>query len=182
MPAGDDFAELIEAVAVRRDREAFAALFDHYAPRIKGFLIRRNTEPAAAEELAQEALLTVWRKATQFDRSRASASAWMFAIARNLRIDSARRDQRAALIELGPSEGPDNPPEPDAGLLAGEREGRVRAALAQLPDEQTRVVELSFFEGKPHADIADELKLPLGTVKSRIRIAMKRLRELLVEQ
>lgn len=176
-----DLAGLIESIARRQDRAAFAALFDHFAPRIKGLLIRGNTPPGAAEELAQEALLTVWRKASQFDRSRAGASAWVFAIARNLRIDSARREQRARLLEFDASESPDVPEPPDSDMLARERDEQVRAALVQLSGEQIRVVELSFFEGKPHADIASELKLPLGTVKSRLRLAMKRLRELLVE-
>lgn len=174
-----DLAALIEAVAAAQDRDAFAALFDHFAPRIKGFLIRGNTPPAAAEELAQEAMLTVWRKAAQFDRSRAGASAWIFTIARNLRIDGARREQRARLLDLGPEDDGEQAATPDTLLLAGERESRVRAALKALSDDQLRVVRLSFFEGKPHADIASELELPLGTVKSRIRLAMNRLRELL---
>ena len=173
-----ELAALIEAVAADQDREAFAALFDYFAPRIKGFLIRANTPPPAAEELAQEAMLTVWRKAAQFDRSRAGASAWIFTIARNLRIDVARRDQRARLL-LEAEDDLEPPAPPDALLLAGERESRVQAALQALSDDQMRVVRLSFFEGKPHADIASELELPLGTVKSRIRLAMNRMRELL---
>jgi len=174
-----DLAALIEAVAACQDRDAFAALFEYFAPRIKGFLIRGNTAPAAAEELAQEAMLTVWRKAAQFDRSRAGASAWIFTIARNLRIDVARREQRARLLDLEVEDDQEQPAPPDACLLAGERESRVQAALQALSEDQVRVVRLSFFEGKPHADIASELELPLGTVKSRIRLAMNRLRELL---
>ncbi|MDP2412226.1 MAG: sigma-70 family RNA polymerase sigma factor [Pseudolabrys sp.] len=174
-----ELAALIEAVAAGQDRDAFAALFDYFAPRIKGFLIRANTPPAAAEELAQEAMLTVWRKAAQFDRSRAGAAAWIFTIARNLRIDVARREQRARLLDLEADDDLEPPAPPDALLLAVERESRVQAALRVLSDDQMRVVRLSFFEGKPHADIASELELPLGTVKSRIRLAMNRLRELL---
>ncbi len=96
-----DLARLIEAVAAERDREAFTALFDYFAPRIKAFLMRSNTPAALAEELAQEAMLTVWRKAAQFDRTRAGASAWIFTIARNLRIDVARREQRGKVLESG---------------------------------------------------------------------------------
>ncbi|MGI8525752.1 MAG: sigma-70 family RNA polymerase sigma factor, partial [Pseudolabrys sp.] len=158
---------------------AFAALFDHFAPRIKSFLIRANTSAAAAEELAQEALLTVWRKAAQFDRSRAGASTWIFTIARNLRIDSARREARSKLLDLEINEDADPPSPPDSLLLASERDQRVHAALEHLSEDQLLVVRLSFFEGKPHADIAIELNLPLGTVKSRIRLAMNCLRELL---
>jgi RNA polymerase sigma-70 factor (ECF subfamily) len=174
-----ELAQLIEAVANNQDRDAFVALFDHFAPRIKGFLMRANTPPAGAEELAQEALLIVWRKAAQFDRSRAGASAWIFTIARNLRIDVARREQRNKLLDLESDEEREQPLPPDTLMIEGEREQRVHAALAQLSDDQMRVVWLSFFDGKPHADIAAELELPLGTVKSRIRLAMNRLRELL---
>lgn len=174
-----ELAQLIEAVAANQDRDAFVLLFDHFAPRIKGFLMRANTPLASAEELAQEALLMVWRKAAQFDRSRAGASAWIFTIARNLRIDVARREQRSKLLDLESNEEREQPLPPDTLMLASEREQRVHAALGQLSDDQLRVVRLSFFDGKPHATIADELELPLGTVKSRIRLAMNRLRELL---
>lgn len=174
-----ELARLIEAVAADRDRAAFTLLFDHFAPRIKGFLMRTNTTPAAAEELAQDAMLMVWRKAAQFDRSRAGAAAWIFTIARNLRIDIARREQRSRVLDLESSETLEPPAQPDAEFDAGEREQRVHAALSHLSDDQIRVVRLSFFDGKPHADIAAELELPLGTVKSRIRLAMNRLRDLL---
>jgi RNA polymerase sigma-70 factor (ECF subfamily) len=174
-----DLARLIEAVAADHDREAFTALFDYFAPRIKAVLMRSNTPPAAAEELAQEAMLTVWRKAALFDRTRAGASAWIFTIARNLRIDIARREQRGKVLDLESSEFLEPPPQPDEELSAGEREQCVRAALTHLTDDQIAVVRLSFFEGKAHGDIARELELPLGTVKSRIRLAMNRLRDLL---
>lgn len=174
-------ARLIEAIAAHRDREAFGALFDHFAPRIKSFLMRSGTPAAMAEDLAQEALLTIWRKATQFDRNRAGASAWVFAIARNLRIDKARREQRARLLDFDATEDAEPPQTPDSAVISVERDARVRKALQVLSEDQISVVRLSFFEGKAHADIADELKLPLGTVKSRLRLAMKRLRELLVD-
>lgn len=152
-----------------------------FAPRVKGFLLRSGLPAAAAEDLAQDTLLTVWRKADQFDRSRAAASTWVFTIARNLRIDSLRREQRIALIGVDPSECPDEPQRPDAATLANERDRRVREAMDELPEEQIQVVELSFFEGKAHGEIAHKLSLPLGTVKSRLRLAMKRLHECLVD-
>ena len=174
-----DMARLLEAVAADRDREAFTALFDYFAPRIKAVLMRSNTPPAAAEEMAQDAMLTVWRKATQFDRTRAGASAWIFTIARNLRIDAARREQRGKVLDLESSEFLEPPRQPDEEFDAGEREQRVHLALTHLTDDQIKVVRLSFFEGKAHGDIARELELPLGTVKSRIRLAINRLRDLL---
>lgn len=177
--SSEEQARLIEAIAAHQDRDAFVSLFHYFAPRIKSILLRSNTPPAAAEELAQDALLMVWRKAGQFDRKRACASAWIFTIARNLRIDIVRREMRGKLLDLEMSDDAEPPVPPDAALLAGERQRRVQKALGELSDEHIRVVRLSFFEGKPHADIAAELDLPLGTVKSRIRLAMNRLRELL---
>jgi len=173
-----DFSGLIEEIARQKDRTAFATLFDHFAPRIKTYLLRFRMSPDSAEEIAQETLLLVWRKAETFDPSRATAAAWIFAIARNQRIDAMRRRKRD-LTELDPSAEPDPPIEPDTALTSSEREQRVRDALKRLPDEQARVIELSFFDETPHAAIAEALKLPLGTVKSRARLALNRLRELL---
>ena len=170
---------LIRAVAERRDREAFCALFDHYAPRIKTFMMGRGAGADVAEDLAQEALLIVWRKAASFDPARATASAWIFTIARNLRIDQFRRDQKAATnahLDMVEPEGPDRP---DHILGALDSDKHVRTALKQLPAEQLRIVELSFFEGKAHGEISEFLDIPLGTVKSRLRLAFGRLRDLL---
>jgi RNA polymerase sigma-70 factor (ECF subfamily) len=175
----DDSPErLIHAIATRGDRTAFTALFMRFAPRLKAYLLRRGLDGAAAEELAQEALLIVWRKAAQFDPARASAAAWMFTIARNLRIDAARR-ARVALPEPDPTEEPAAVPTADSILAAEDRGARVRAALAALPAEQAEVVRLSFFDERRHADIERTLGIPLGTVKSRLRLAMSRLRLLL---
>ena len=183
-PKTDDierFSRLIEAIATRGDREAFVALFDFYAPRVKAFLMRSGVAAAQADDFAQEALLAVWRKASQFDRHRANASAWIFTIARNLRIDALRRDKRAASLTFDASDSPDDPVAPDFELETAEREQRVRSAMKHLSSEQIQVVELSFFQGKAHGEIARELELPLGTVKSRVRLALKRLRELLID-
>ena len=178
LSAGDvEPAALILAIAGRADREAFTQLFNHFAPRVKGYLMRLGASAVAAEELAQETLLMVWRKAGQYDPSRAGASTWIFTIARNLRIDALRRDRPAP-----PAEDPaDKRVEPlaDTLVLAVERDGRVRKALQTLSREQAQIVELSFFSEEPHSVIAERLKLPLGTVKSRLRLAMARLRTLL---
>jgi RNA polymerase sigma-70 factor (ECF subfamily) len=136
-----------------------------------------RTDPEVAEDLAQETLLTVWRRAGSFDPARAAASTWIFAIARNLRIDVARRERRLLPGEDGPE--PAGPLRPDAGLAAVQEERRVAAAIATLPVEQLQVVRLAFFSDKPHSEIARDLSLPLGTVKSRLRLAMAKLRALL---
>ncbi len=176
-PEAFEPARLIKAIAAQADREAFTSLFNHFAPRVKSYLTRLGAPGAAAEELAQETLLTVWRKAAQFDPARAGASTWIFTIARNLRIDALRRD-RPAPTEEDPT---DNEPEPtaDVVMFAAERDDRVRGALKTLSREQVEVIELSFFAEAPHSEIAERLGLPLGTVKSRLRLAMGRLRSLL---
>jgi RNA polymerase sigma-70 factor (ECF subfamily) len=174
-----DFARLIVAVARDKDKSAFAQLFDQFAPRVKTLMLRMGAPRDRAEELAQETLLAVWHKAQLFDPQGASASGWIFRIARNLRIDSLRRDRRLNALNLDPTDGPSDTAQPDQIVSDHQSESHVRAAVAKLSKEQLQVVTLSFFEDRPHAEISELLQLPLGTVKSRIRLAMKRLRELL---
>ena len=169
-------ADLVEAIAAHQDRAAFAALFAHYAPRLKGYLLRLGLGPAQAEDLAQEVMVTVWRKAGQFDRAQASVATWIYRIARNRRIDAFRREQRAVLDADDPGLQPSAEPAPDAGLDATEREEQVRAALAELPSEQVDLVRRAFYEGLSHRQIADVTGLALGTVKSRLRLAFQKLR------
>jgi RNA polymerase sigma-70 factor (ECF subfamily) len=173
-----DPSRLIHAVATHGDRAAFAALFARFAPRVKAYLLRLGLDNATAEEQSQEALLIVWRKAAQFDPARATAAAWIFTIARNLRIDAARRAQRPPPVP-DPVDEPSPTPAADVILAAEDRSARVRAALAALPAEQADVIRLAFFDDRPHADIERALGIPLGTVKSRLRLAMSRLRGLL---
>jgi RNA polymerase sigma-70 factor (ECF subfamily) len=180
----DRWASLIEAVATRQDRAAFATLFEHFAPLIKTFMRRSGVSDPNADELAQETLLIVWRKAALFDPSTVGAAAWIFTIARNLRIDALRRARRGGANEVADIDAEfhvDEAPGPDSRAASAQAETRVRAVLAELSDEQRRVVELSFYEEKPHGEIARLLKIPLGTVKSRSRLAMNRLRNLLSE-
>ncbi len=179
--AGPDFASLIVRVAEQKDRKAFAQLFAHFAPRVKTYMLRLGATPQAAEELSQETLLTLWRKAHLFNPQGASASGWIYTIARNLRRDRLRREHHPA--ETMPDLGlvPEEVAQPDAAFETVDLEARVREAVSRLSDEQKRVVQLSFFEDKPHAEIASDLNIPLGTVKSRIRLAMKHLRSHLGE-
>jgi RNA polymerase sigma-70 factor (ECF subfamily) len=146
---------------------------------------RSGASEVRAEELAQETMLAVWRKAALFDPASASAATWIFAIARNLRIDAYRRERRSVAVEtsdIALEFHTDEAPQPDARLASTQSDHRVRAALAALSDEQMRVIELSFYEEKAHSEIAKLLGIPLGTVKSRLRLAMKRLRTLLDER
>lgn len=167
---------LVVAVAASRDRAAFQSLFDHFAPRVKGYLMRLGAGSAVAEDLAQEAMLAVWRKAALFDPAKASAATWIFTIARNLRIDAIRRERRPELDPNDPALQPQAGEDADESMDRAKAEDRLRVALAGLPREQSEIIELSFLAEKPHSLIASELGLPLGTVKSRIRLAMARLR------
>jgi RNA polymerase sigma-70 factor, ECF subfamily len=176
-----DPVQLIAAIASQGDRDAFSSLFEFYAPRIKSFLMRTGSTGAIAEEIAQDAMLAVWRKAATFDTSRASVSTWIFTIARNLRIDRVRHDRAISADTLYEVLKGAEPERPDDTLSWAERDEHVRSALKELPEEQRTVVRLSFFEDKPHADIATLLGIPLGTVKSRLRLAMAKLRESLDE-
>jgi RNA polymerase sigma-70 factor, ECF subfamily len=173
-----DFGRLIVAVAETHDREAFARLFAHFAPRLKAFLIRSGADALAAEDFAQEAMLIVWRKAALYDPERAAPSSWIFTIARNLRIDTLRRS-KYAVRDIDPSDVPDAPLQPDEALDESNGARRVRAALAALPEEQRKVLLLSYFSDLAHGEISRRLDMPLGTVKSRLRLAVARLRETL---
>ncbi len=172
---GADLSALIVRVAENHDRLAFTALFEHFAPRVKSYLLRLGAPPEAAEELAQEALLTVWRRAPSYDPNKAAASTWIFTIARNLRIDLARRESRPALTPDA-TEVADAPEQPDQSVCVAQDEILIAEAIRRLPADQAQVVKLAFFADKAHSEIADELGLPLGTVKSRLRLAMGRLR------
>lgn len=165
------------AVAENRDRDAFSRLFDHFAPRLKAFGIRSGADPETAEELAQEAMISVWRKADSFDPGKAAVSTWIFAIARNKRIDKLRRENRPEIEEEDYADQMSAPAAADATLEAAQNQVMLRKSIAALPKEQATIVEMAFYEDKSHSAIAEELSLPLGTVKSRIRLALNRLRE-----
>jgi RNA polymerase sigma-70 factor (ECF subfamily) len=180
VPSADDLIGMIQAVARQQDRNAFAQLFGYFAPRVKSFLMRSGLADSVAEDVTQEVMIAVWRKACYFDPSKAGASTWVFTIARNQRIDRLRRARSQTADRLpDPSEEPDLPPSGEDIAIAAEREDGVRQALAALSSDQATIVRLSFFAEKPHAQIAMELGLPLGTVKSRVRLALNRLRTLL---
>jgi RNA polymerase sigma-70 factor (ECF subfamily) len=174
---GDRFSGLVERVAQQRDRAAFIELFDHFAPRLNAHLRRMGADAAVAEEIAQDVMIVLWRKAELFDRTKSSVATWLYRIARNRRIDLLRRDRSALLDAEDPALLPAAAPAPDGGIDARTREEKVRAAMAQLPPDQLALVRLAFFDGLSHSEIATREGLPLGTVKSRIRLAFGRLRK-----
>lgn len=174
-----NLSQLIERIAATQDRHAFMLLFGYFGPRIKAFMKRSGADDAFAEELAQETLLTVWRKAQSFDSSRANASTWIFTIARNLRIDSLRREKLHANAQSQLEVMEEDVERPDQIYNVIERATHLRSALEQLSPEQLTLVRLSYFEDKPHPEIARTLNIPLGTVKSRLRRTVMMLREIL---
>jgi RNA polymerase sigma-70 factor, ECF subfamily len=172
-------ADLLQRVAASGDVDAFRALFKAYAPRIKSYMLRQGADSATAEELSQETLLTVWRKAALYSDEKGSATTWIFTIARNLRIDRLRREVAWQPLPENNAEQPSNDPGPDEELSERERGERVRSVMAELPPEQTEVVTLAFIQGLSHSEIAARLGLPLGTVKSRMRLAYHKIRDAL---
>ena len=172
-------AETSEALLLRvgaGDREAFALLFQSFAPRVKSYLIRLGAAAAQAEDLAQEAMVSVWRRAGSYDARKAAASAWIFVIARNAWIDRLRREKVELAYLKGVDESTNDDELPDEAVERVETEAKMRAALETLSEDQRQVVKLSFFEDRPHSEIAAMLALPLGTVKSRLRLALMKLR------
>jgi len=181
LPLADDIGRQIVAIAARADMAAFQALFEAYSPRIRAYLLKLTRNPQAAEDLMQETMLAIWRKAGQYDPARGPASAWIFTIARNIWIDAWRKQRRPEIDPNDPALVAD--PEPDAANLIERRQSRdaLYKAMQTLPQEQVDLIRLSFFEEASHSTIARQLGLPIGTVKSRIRLAFGRLRAVLEE-
>lgn len=170
------------AVGADRDKQAFGHLFDHFAPRLKSFMLRRGADGGLAEEVVQEAMINVWRKAHLFDPAKAAPSTWIFTIGRNVHIDLVRRATRPELDPDDPGLVPEAAPDAPALISRDQNAVLVGRAIAALPGEQRDVLKMAFFEEKPHREIAEELDIPLGTVKSRIRLALKRMRDELGEE
>lgn len=169
-------AECLRSIAASQDRAAFESLFRHFAPRIKAYLLKSGGDSAAAEELMQETMVTVWRKAVQFDPAKSSASTWIFTIARNLRIDAFRRERRPELDPNDPALVPSSDPDPHIAMEAQQAAERIRAAMAELSTNEQAVLQLAYFDDKAQSTIAKQLDIPLGTVKSRLRLAFGKLR------
>jgi RNA polymerase sigma factor (sigma-70 family) len=175
--ARERYAFLAARVAAERDRAAFIELFDYFAPRINAYLQRLGMKQGTAEDLAQDVMLTLWQKAHLFDPAKSSLSTWLFRVARNRRIDVLRRDRSGLIDPHDPIFLPSAPEPADTGMDAAKRDTRVRLAMAELPEEQLDLVRLAFFDGLSHTEIAEQTGQPLGTVKSRIRLAFARLRK-----
>ena len=164
-------------IAEDGDRQSFALIYNHFAPRIKGFLMRGGASEAEAEDLAQDAMVKVLRKAKLFDPDKASAATWIFTIARNARIDAIRKASRANLDPDDLALMPEEAPRADYLCELTERNERIKKAFEVLSPDQQTVMRLHFYEDQSHSLIAEQLGLPLGTVKSRLRLAFERIRK-----
>ena len=170
----DNWADLILSVAQQKDVSAFEQLFDHFAPKVKGFLIKSGTDSTLAEECVQEVMVTLWNKAQLFDPSRASAGTWIFTIARNKKIDALRKQRRPEPEDVG--WGPEHEPDQEDVVGLQQETERLGQAILDLPEKQRELVEKAYFGDMSHSEIAAATGLPLGTIKSRIRLALDRLR------
>ncbi len=167
----------VQYVALIRDngdREAFAKLFHHFAPRVKAFLMRSGADASLAEECTQEVMAALWQKAHMFDPTRASVATWIFTIARNRKIDAFRKQRRPEPEDL--TWGPEHEPDQADALALQQETDQLGHAIAQLPDTQRELIEQAYFGDLSHREIAEQTGLPLGTIKSRIRLALDRLR------
>jgi RNA polymerase sigma-70 factor (ECF subfamily) len=169
-------AELLRRVADAADEAAFRELYQAYGPRVKAYMMRKGADSATAEDLAQETLLNVWRRAAQYVEEKGSVATWIFTIARNLRIDRLRREVAWQELPQELDQQPSNEPQPDDAYASQQSDAAVRDALATLPPEQREVVVLAYIDGLSHSEIAQRLGLPVGTVKSRMRIAYQKVR------
>ena len=169
-----DWVREMSAIRDRQCQTSFARVFQHFAPRVKAYLIKTGSLPDAAEEVTQDVMATLWRKAHMFDPAKASVATWIFTIARNRRIDLIRKNRRPEPEDL--PWGPEAEPEQDDVLVLRQETERLGAALKTLPDKQRKLVERAYFGDLSHSQIAEETGLPLGTIKSRIRLALDRLR------
>ena len=169
-------ADCMHKIATDKCRRSFAALFEYYAPRVKSYLKRMGAGDESAEEIAQEVMLTVWRKADQYDACQASVSTWIFRIARNRQIDQFRKVSRPEISADEPMLQPAEEMPPDEAMSRAQMDAHVREQLKTLPEEQLDLLKAAFYEGLSHSEIAKARGLPLGTVKSRIRLAFQRLK------
>jgi RNA polymerase sigma-70 factor, ECF subfamily len=167
----------LQRVALTQDPAAFQALYESFAPRIKSYMLRQGADAATAEELAQETLLAVWRKAKLYSPDKGNATTWIFTIARNLRIDRIRKERVWLALPEGHDEQASEDDDPEEVAVQRQHTNRIQEALATLSEEQRDVIVLSYIDGLSHSEIAEKLDLPLGTVKSRMRLAYQKIRE-----
>ena len=175
-PSDEEIASWIGAIAESRDREAFTRLFDVFAPRLKAFALQLGCDGATAEEIVQDVMVSVWRRAAQFDPNKGRPVTWIYTIARNRRIDLIRRQPMPTTDPDDLAFVPSDDEPLDDQIYRSEYSSKLHEAMAELPEEQLALLRMAFFKELSHSEIAAECELPIGTVKSRIRLAMQKLR------
>lgn len=172
-----NFSMLLSNIGLNQDRDSFADVFQHFAPRVKSYMVKLGCVDEMAEELAQQTLLQVWRKAQLYDPQKAAASTWIFRIARNIRIDMLRKQKHFFDSDFDLATIEDDQQNAEHKINQEQKNRRVSLALTDLPSDQAQIIRMSFYDGFSHSEIAKQLEIPLGTVKSRIRLAFARLRD-----
>ena len=174
----DDLTLCVELIGKNQDKLAFNSIFKYFAPRLKSFLVKAGSTDSQAEEVIQEVMIAVWTKSSTYDSSKSSVSTWIYTIARNKRIDKIRKEKRHYLSES--DEGLEIPVDStqEKEIFTAQVSNSLKKYMSNLPEEQSKLLKLSYFYNKTHADISTELKIPLGTVKSRIRLALTKMRHL----
>lgn len=167
---------LLLAVRDHRDREAFLELFRQFAPRVKGWLVRGGLPSTRSDEITQDVMMRVWRRSESWSPERGKASTWIFAIARNARVDALRKKRLPTWHADDPVLVADPADGPLATSVQSQRAGHLRQALSTLPEDQADVLRAAYFEHQSMREIASARSIPVGTVKSRVRLAMARLR------
>lgn len=175
------YSNLLEKIA-DSDKNAFANLFSEISPKIKGFLMRLGSTDILAEEILQETMLAVWKKANYFDKTKASPTTWLFTIARNKRIDFLRKESRPEIDSYDPVLVSDNLDTPDISLEHKETSKTLLKQIESLPEKQTNLIKKYFFEDKTQSEISEELNIPLGTVKSSLRLGIAKLKKSLEKE
>lgn len=173
-PAQQHWIDCLRRIREDKDQAAFVEVFRHFAPRVKAFLMRGGADATLADETAQEVMATVWQKAHLFDPSRASVATWIFTIARNRKIDAIRKQRRPEPEDI--DWGPEAEPDQEDVLTLQQESSRLTEAIKNLPEKQRVLIEHAYFGDLTHSEIAEKTGLPLGTIKSRIRLALERLR------
>ena len=176
--ADNELSSSIELIGKNQDKSAFSNIFRYFAPRLKSFLVKAGSTDMQAEEVIQEVMIAIWTKSSTYDSSKSSVSTWVYTIARNKRIDKIRKEKRHYLSES--DEGLEIPVDStqEREIFSAQISNSLKKYMSNLPEEQSRLLKLSYFYNKTHADISEELKIPLGTVKSRIRLALTKMRHL----
>ena len=172
------FQKCMQEVAENQDKEAFATIFKHFSPRLKSYFMKAGAADNQAEEIIQEVMISVWTKASSYNKEKSSVSTWLYTIARNKRIDKIRKEKRHYLLES--DEGLEIPIDStqEEEIMSTQLSKRMDDYIKNLPSEQAKLLKLSYFHEKTHTDISNELNIPLGTVKSRIRLALSKIRNL----